>query len=408
MDLSESNLQDAHLSDADLFLCNLRHANLSRATLDEAQIVRSNLDGANLFQASLKGTDLSNSSLMGANLSEAFLNDVSLIEANLNAAIFEKATLSAVNLKNAVLLNSTLSDGSLYEVNISGAYISQQEKQLLHARDVKGLDQVRIPVTFEAPKVVQYDPSIIQIRITEEPLTAQNVAAIISALTEFTTKCWLIAHGRFSDLIEYSQTNNRRFDKEANLIIIQVTYNSPFEIKLSISPEAVAQAVKILIDAVVGAKDRKREAELKNKALAEEIERKQQEAEAARSRKDQARQIQTQRELIDLYDKQLELRKKQIDLTDYVFEKAPKLVDLLYPNADANTRAMASQTLIKNLLQLDQSEGLQRVLPTIQEKSFPEINPEERQHEPREEPEIKFTSPSLSEMNEPTGSEENS
>ncbi len=69
---------------------------------------------------------------------------------------------------------------------------------------------------------------------------------------------------------------------------------------------------------------------------------------------------------------------------------------------------MASQTLIKNLLQLDQSEGLQRVLPTIQEKSFPEINPEERQHEPREEPEIKFTSPSLSEMNEPTGSEENS
>jgi hypothetical protein len=44
---------------------------------------------------------------------------------------------------------------------------------------------------------------------------------ILSALTELHTKCWLIAKDHFADLIQYTQTQDTRFPKEANLVITQ-------------------------------------------------------------------------------------------------------------------------------------------------------------------------------------------
>jgi len=61
--------------------------------------------------------------------------------------------------------------------------------------------------------------TILSIRIIQEPLTAQNLNAIISALTELSTKYWLIAKGRFADLIEYTQTHNDHFAEEAHVVI---------------------------------------------------------------------------------------------------------------------------------------------------------------------------------------------
>src|SRR5205823_542093 len=53
--------------------------------------------------------------------------------------------------------------------------------------------------------------TIIPLRIDEEPLTPQKLALVFTALTELTTKLWLIAQHRFADLIEYTQTHDVRF-----------------------------------------------------------------------------------------------------------------------------------------------------------------------------------------------------
>jgi len=84
----------------------------------------------------------------------------------------------------------------------------------------------------------------IRIRITEDPLTAQNLVTIISALTELYTKCWLIAKGRFADLIEYTQTGNTRFAQEAHLVITRVVYNSPFNMDWKVDLSAPTDLVR--------------------------------------------------------------------------------------------------------------------------------------------------------------------
>src|SRR5207245_104965 len=63
----------------------------------------------------------------------------------------------------------------------------------------------------------------LRIRISEMPLTPQNLSTIVTSLTELYTKCWLIVRGRFADLIEFTQTRDRRFVNEANLVISKMT-----------------------------------------------------------------------------------------------------------------------------------------------------------------------------------------
>src|SRR5881275_2888524 len=98
----------------------------------------------------------------------------------------------------------------------------ESEKEQLRGRGAIGLDEINVTVeesksdeTKEKPEEktsrlqankklkVAESTSTLHIRIIEEPLTAQNLTTIISTLTELYTKCWLIAQGRFPDLINY-------------------------------------------------------------------------------------------------------------------------------------------------------------------------------------------------------------
>src|SRR5207302_82342 len=100
--------------------------------------------------------------------------------------------------------------------------------------------------------------SIMRIRILEEPLTAQNFSTIVSALTELYTKFWLMAKGRFVDLLDYTQTRDPRFSQEAGLVIAKITHNSPADLNLKFDFEGAAKALETGIDAVLEAKERKR------------------------------------------------------------------------------------------------------------------------------------------------------
>src|SRR5437588_968578 len=85
----------------------------------------------------------------------------------------------------------------------------------------------------------------VSLRILEEPLTLQNLATTLSALTELSTKYWLTSQGRFADLIEYVQTHDPRFADAAHVVISKITHHSPvtFDLRLDASATSVAEAI---------------------------------------------------------------------------------------------------------------------------------------------------------------------
>jgi hypothetical protein len=214
--------------------------------------------------------------------------------------------------------------------------------------------------------------SILHIRILEEPLTAQNLATIVSTLTELSTKYWLIAKGRFSDLIEYTQTHNGRFAEEANVVISRVSYNSPFNMdwKVDLSTPSVAEALVTTIDGITQRKERLEQAKLANLAKAQEVK----EAEQKSERENQMALLEQEKQRLELEQRRLEVLEKQLEVQkkgiEYALEIAGKVVDTLHPGADPATRAMEIQSLLPNLVQLQNVKGLELALP-IPPKSTP-------------------------------------
>jgi hypothetical protein len=224
----------------------------------------------------------------------------------------------------------------------------------------------RVLRTLEvAPPSTPEANSPLRIRILETPLTAQNLVTIISAITELSTKYWLIAKGRFADLIEYTQTHNGRFAEEANILVTRITYNSPFNMdwKVDLSVPSVADALVTTIDGISQRRERLEKAKLENRSKALEMKKAEQktkhENQMALLEQEQQR-LQLEQQRLEMLEKQLEVQKKGIE---YALEIAEKVVDTLHPGADPATRAMEIQALLPNLIQLQNGKGLQLVLP---------------------------------------------
>ena len=165
-----------------------------------------------------------------------------------------------------------------------------------------------------------------RIRILEEPLTPYNLASTISAITELSTKCWLIVNKRFADLVEYTQTHDVRFVEETPLIITKITYNSPFDasFKIDLSASDLAIAIGTAIDGVTQAKKRLEKAELENKAKVQEIEHAKQKAEReskAALLEQEQQELAIERERLAILEKRLDVQKKGIE---YALEIATK------------------------------------------------------------------------------------
>src|SRR5205085_10988270 len=102
---------------------------------------------------------------------------------------------------------------------------SGNEKYVLHSTRASISENER--KQSDTLSTIRRGSAAIYIRLIEEPLTAQNVASILSAFTQLYTGCWLIVKGRFRDLIEYTQTHSQLFVDQAHLVINKITYNSP-------------------------------------------------------------------------------------------------------------------------------------------------------------------------------------
>src|SRR6266487_193167 len=405
VDLSNANLRDADLSGslliranlggADLSNCYIVDADLSGANLSRAILDGVNLRSSNLISADLSGVDLSDFDLHSVSwkdvdLNKAILNAVDLHGANLSLARLSRAYLSEANLSGADLNKANLRGAILYKVNLSDADLNEADlsnanlnEANLDRAELRGVNLVGatlrgasislesekdilrgLEANFLETKQLSEEPSTIHIRIVEEPLTPHNLTTIISALTELSTKFWLIAKHRFDDLIEYSQTHDVRFIEDAELAITRITYNSPFSMdwKIDLSAPSVAEAIVSTIDGITQRRARLEKAELENQAKAQEIKEIEQKSAQERQRvalerEKQELEIESQR--LALLTKRLEVQKKGIE---YALDIAGKAARVLHPHADAEARAMIIQTLLPNILQIQNGKGLELVL----------------------------------------------
>lgn len=211
--------------------------------------------------------------------------------------------------------------------------------------------------------------SSLLIQILEESLTAQNLSTIIAAITDLHTRCWLIEQKRFTDLMDYAQTRDPRFVKEANLLVGIMTHNSPALIDFIMSPVGIAGAATIAyvikkgIDAIVQAPLRYQATKLKNDREALEQKIRKQEAQQEQKKASQKAQLELERQQLEIDRQHLELQKDRIKFT---IEVATTLGSQLQPDVDKGTRELLAHSLVPPLLQIATTEGLEALLPLPQ------------------------------------------
>ncbi len=373
-DLNEATLSSTNLRGAKLHGTKLNQADLSRALISNADLHKAELNGAFLSSADLNGANLSQANLSNANLNRTNLDGASLMNADLNGANLSQANLSNANLNwthlsRAMLLNVKLKGANLNNANLIDAYTSKDVEDQLDTMGILGSNNSNV---FDTAKSINpATNALLVIRILEEPLTTQNLTTIISSLTELYTKYWLIGKERFADLIEYTQTHDIRFVKETQLTIAKMTHNSPADIKFNIDLSAsnIAIAIGTAIDGVVQTKQRleKVELEIKEKVQVIEYARQKADQESKATLLEQEKQeLAIERERLEVLEKRLEVQKKGIE---FALEIASKTINMLQPNADEQTKAMAIQTLLPTLLQMSNGKGLELVLPAPQSQS---------------------------------------
>lgn len=146
-DLRDQTMRDADLhqinfSGADLRNVDLSNTNLSLANLKDADLSGANLSGSNLRFANLSGADLSGAVMSGAdfkytNLSDVDLSSVDLSGAKLGGADLGGFNLSGADLSGAELNGADLSGADLRGADLSGADLSNAD---LSRADLRGAD----------------------------------------------------------------------------------------------------------------------------------------------------------------------------------------------------------------------------------------------------------------------------
>jgi uncharacterized protein YjbI with pentapeptide repeats/uncharacterized RDD family membrane protein YckC len=128
-DLSQVQMQQANLTDANLSRTVMNRSDLSRAILNRANLANTRLIDANLSSTQLVGADLTGAALENASLTGADLSDAKLNEADLYAARLSRVTaigtqLSYANLTKTDWHGSDLSGVYLDRANLSHANLS--------------------------------------------------------------------------------------------------------------------------------------------------------------------------------------------------------------------------------------------------------------------------------------------
>jgi hypothetical protein len=135
------------------------------------------------------------------------------------------------------------------------------------------------------------------------------------------------------------------------------------DLKVDISAPSVAEALVTTINGVVVLPKQLEKAKLENQAKALEIKA----AERKIEREDQVALLEQEKQRLEIEQRRLEVIEKQLDVQkksiENALELAGKIADTLHPDVDAATRAMVIQTLLPNIIQLQNGKGLELALP---------------------------------------------
>jgi hypothetical protein len=172
----------------------------------------------------------------------------------------------------------------------------------------------------------------LRIGFEEEPLKAQSLISVISALTDLHTKCWLIEHERFDDFIEYAEIHDTRFAEEANLVIASITHNSPTIIDLLLGSASIAAAMKLAIDAVVQTPHRLK-----------------------------AKKLENEKKELDLDKERWDFQQKRINDS---IEVARKVIQTVRPDIDQTTKANLIQHFLPTYSGVESIKVLEIHLPS--------------------------------------------
>lgn len=127
----KSQMNDAHLRDAQLAGQDLTHSSFVGADLAQVDLRGANLQGVSLEEANLDGAILRGAKLQKANLASAYLGEADLRRANL-----QDADLTNVYLTNVDLRETDLTNADLSRANLRGAKIT--EDQLKTVKSLSG------------------------------------------------------------------------------------------------------------------------------------------------------------------------------------------------------------------------------------------------------------------------------
>jgi uncharacterized protein YjbI with pentapeptide repeats len=135
--LSEGKLQGINFSGANLQGANLSRANLQEADLTKANLKEADIRGANLQEANVFQAVLRRANLWGANLEKAFLMETDLSWAafwgnNMRGADLHKANLQGAELMGVTLCESDLRGADLREVELRSIEIIEIEDDKQH------------------------------------------------------------------------------------------------------------------------------------------------------------------------------------------------------------------------------------------------------------------------------------
>ena len=162
----------------------------------------------------------------------------------------QRVVVELVNPKNPDSIKRLDSDMDIEEAGIENGAIMR-----FYLESVAGAPPELLTINTQNVKIVE-NPTVIHIRIIEEPLIPHNIASILTAISELYTKYWLVANIRYADLIEYMQTHDPRFAKEAGATIAWATYNSPFNFGIQLD-KLVPSAAEAFITVIDGITQRK-------------------------------------------------------------------------------------------------------------------------------------------------------
>lgn len=132
--------------------------------------------------------------------------------------------------------------------------------------------------------------------------------------------------------------------------------SSSVQLGVNLSPAGVAESIATAIDGIIQRRGRLGRFE-RDQLGTQNIDQEQQE----QLLEIEGKLLQVERERIELLEKELELEKRRIE---YALEIASKMIDILYPSSDENTRATIIQSLLSDILQLGNGKGLELALST--------------------------------------------